>query len=297
MASDGRIVRAPERGAIAFEARISFPANAFDAARMYLALMAYPEEGAGRPGERGCRLTEALWEYYVWNWRRARGLREVRETMGDSSFNAPRQRSFEGAIDRGRRRIMRRFAAFDIVGNQMVNAMLNANRAASRLAEAGRADDAFLRAPNGGYSPLRPEIWANAMPSARRVIRSNLPRWSERFDLKETVVTADPEQKVRDLVARGFMQSRPVVHMAHGINQVLADHEDEFYAIGQADWLLVLLWNCETWVWEAIDHAERWRTITGWERMPMLAPHLMVELDSPKACEKLPSAKIKPDPP
>src|SRR3546814_10226311 len=47
-----------ERGAIAFEPKVEFPDNAFEAARMYLALMAYPELGEGQPGERGCRLTE-----------------------------------------------------------------------------------------------------------------------------------------------------------------------------------------------------------------------------------------------
>jgi hypothetical protein len=285
-------MKVAERGAIEFEPKVAFPDNAFDAARMYLALMAYPGFGEGLPGSRGCRLTEALWEYYMWNWRQVRGLREVRKTLGQPHFNTPRQRQFEGTIDRGRRRIMRRIGAYTIVGNQMVNAMLNANQIAYNMKKAG--EDPFVRRPNG-FAELRPDIWERATPSAREVIRSNLPRWSERFDLKESVTTADTAQKERDLVARGFMQSRPVVHMAHGLNEVLTNREKDFYAIGQADWVLVMLWNCELWVWDAIELAETWRILSGWTRMPMLGPELMVELVSPKACEKLPTAPASPD--
>lgn len=128
-----------ERGAIEFEPKVEFPDSAFDAARMYLALMAYPAKGEGLPGERGCRLTEAFWEYYMWNWRRVRGLREVRGALGQPHFNTPRQRQFEGAIDRGRRRIMRRIGAYTIVGNQMVNGMLNANQIAFRMKPTNRS--------------------------------------------------------------------------------------------------------------------------------------------------------------
>ncbi|PQM25899.1 hypothetical protein CVO77_12350 [Sphingopyxis lindanitolerans] len=282
-----------ERGAIAFEPKVEFPDNAFEAARMYLALMAYPELGEGQPGERGCRLTEAFWEYYMWNWRRVRGLREVRAALAAPRFNTPRQRRFEGAVERGRRRIMRRFAAFDIVGSQMVSAMFNANDIAYRMKSAG--EDPFERSHTGGHATLRTDIWQRAMPSARRIIRNNLPGWSESFDLKESVVPADPIQKERDLVARGFVQSRPVIHMVHGINQILEDHEKDLYALGDADWLLVLLWNCEIWIWEAIEHAERWRILSGWTRMPMIAPDLMVELVSPKMCAKLPTATPESD--
>lgn len=277
-----------DRGAIDFEVKVQFPANAFDAARMYLALMAYPEEGEGTRGQRGGRLTEALGEYYIWGWRQARGLREVRSKLAAPCFNTPRPRHFKGAVDRGRRRVMRRFAAYGIVGNQMINAMLQSNEIARLMKERGR--DPFVRNSKGGYSLLRSDIWDEAMPSVRHVIRSDLPRWSERFDLKETVVSADPRQKERDLVARGFMQSRPVVHMAHGINEALANHEKDFSALGEADWMLVLLWNCEIWVWEAIEQAERWRMLCHWNRLPMLAPELMIELVSPKMCGKLPSA-------
>src|SRR3546814_1900820 len=70
-----------------------------------------------------CSSDLAFWEYYMWNWRRVRGLREVRAALAAPRFNTPRQRRFEGAVERGRRRIMRRFAAFDIVGSQMESAM------------------------------------------------------------------------------------------------------------------------------------------------------------------------------
>src|SRR3546814_3403326 len=172
-----------------------------------------------------CSSDLAFWEYYMWNWRRVRGLREVRAALAAPRFNTPRQRRFEGAVERGRRRIMRRFAAFDIVGSQMVSAMFNANDIAYRMKSAG--EDPFERSHTGGHATLRTDIWQRAMPSARRIIRNNLPGWSESFDLKESVVPADPIQKERDLVARGFVQSRPVIHMVHGINQILEDHEKD----------------------------------------------------------------------
>src|SRR3546814_14580266 len=96
-----------ESGANAFEAKVEFPDNGFEGVQMYLALMAYPELGEGQPGERGCRLTEAFWEYYMWNWRRVRGLREVRAALAAPRFNTPRQRRFEGAVERGDRKSTR----------------------------------------------------------------------------------------------------------------------------------------------------------------------------------------------
>lgn len=277
------------RGEIEFETFVQFPETAFEAARLYLGLMAYPELGEGRPAARGSRFTTALWQYYMWQWRRARGLREVRDVLQDSRFKCPTLREFKGVVDRGRRRIMRRFAAFDIVGNQLINGILNSGAVARRMAEAGT--DPYHRYPGAKFVPFRPEVMAEAMPSAREIIRSNPARWSERIDLKNPIETADPVQKERDLVARGFMQSRPVIHLAHGLNQMLADHEAEFYALGDADWVLVLLWNCELWVWEAITLAESWRQASAWDRMAMLSPELMVELALPKKCKKLPSHK------
>src|SRR3546814_16783854 len=115
-----------ERGAIAFEPKVEFPDNAFEAARMYLALMAYPELGEGQPGERGCRLTEAFWEYYMWNWRRVSGLREVSAALAAPRFKTPRQRRLERAGARGRRRIMRRFERIDTLGRQREDGVCNA---------------------------------------------------------------------------------------------------------------------------------------------------------------------------
>src|SRR3546814_3354623 len=92
----------------------------------------------------------------MWNWRRVRRLREVRAALAAPRVNTPRQRRFEGAVERGRRRIMRRFAAFDIVGSQMVSAMFNANDIAYRMKSAG--EDPFERSHTGGHATLRTDI-------------------------------------------------------------------------------------------------------------------------------------------
>lgn len=232
-----------ERGEIDFEPLVEFPSNPFDAARIYLGLMAYPESGAGQPGGQGHGFAEALWKYNVWSWRRAKGLRAVRQGLRSPDFQAPRLREFRGLIERGRRRLRRRFAAFDIVGNQMINAIVNSGIEAHRIAAAGKPSDAFVNPEGGGYAPIRQEIWDRVMMTPREVIRRNLPRWSERFDLKESVSVADMVQKERDLISRGFIQSRPVIHMAHGLNEILGREGDALPNLEKADFMLVFLWH------------------------------------------------------
>ena len=189
-----------ERLAIDFERTVEIPANPFDAARVYLAVLAYPERGAGLSGGLGVPFAEALWQYVVWDRRRAKGLRDVRCLLADPTFMPPRRRDFEGALNRGRNRLQRRIAAFDIVGNRMINGFLNAGLEARRLAAADRADEAFERAPGSTYAPIKQEVWDRNTPTARRIVHRDLDRWSERFGLNETGRPADAVQKGKDLI-------------------------------------------------------------------------------------------------
>lgn len=66
--------------------------------------------------------------------------------------------------------------------------------------------------------------------------------------------------------------------MAHGLNQILADKTISLTGLERADWLLVLIWNADAWVWKAIDHAVSWRKFTSWDRFTQLSPGLMIEL-------------------
>lgn len=114
--AEGRDDGREPRG-IDFEPQVLFPANAFDAARVFLAVLAYPERGAGQIGGLGILFTEAMWKYYVWTGRKAKGLRHVRERFCDTGFRPPVRREFEGTLERGIRRIGRRTAAYGLVGN------------------------------------------------------------------------------------------------------------------------------------------------------------------------------------
>lgn len=280
-------------GSFDFEPVIEIPENPFDAARVYLSVMAYPERGAGQPDGLGVPFGEALWEYVVWDGRRAKGLRWIRDKFDDPQLQPPRKRDFEGALNRGLLRLERRVAAFDIVANQMVNGLINAGVKAHRLAAAGRQEEAYLIQPGAKFAPIRPELWEAATPSARRIVLRNFDRWSDRFALNKTGRPADPGQKAKDIVRRGFLQSRPVLHMAHGLNRICGEVGTTLEGWDDYDWLLVLLWNPEAWIWQAIEHAMTWRLLSRLRQMPQLAPEQMIELVLPKGREITPPAWIE----
>jgi|SRR5690242_8878408 len=273
----------PASHGIDFEPAIPFPDNPFNAARVFLGALAYPERGAGQPGGLGAVFGEALWNYLVWNGRKAKGLRYVREKFGDPGFRPPAKRDFEGALDRGWRRLRRRSAAYSLVGTQMVNGLFAVRREAAELAAQGRQDEAFEARPGAKFSPVRPELWERNTPSARRIVGSDVSRWAKSFGLNVTGAPADRDQKVKDLVRRAYLQSRPVLHMAHAINHVVTEIGPTLDGWGDWDWLLVLLWNPEAWVWDAIDNAETWRCLSKFHFTPDLSPDQMISLISPKS--------------
>lgn len=273
-----------ESGAIDFEPEIVFPANPFDAARTYLGVMAYPERGAGQPGGLGVAFGEALWSYAVWYDRKARGLRHVREKIGDPGFTTPKKREFEGALNRGMRRVDRRIAALELVGTQFLNGFFAARGDAARLVAEGRPEAAFV-ATGKGFGPIRPEIWSRATPSPRKVVRSQLGLWADRFSLNETGAPADPTQKEKDIIRRGFLQSRPVLHMAHGLNEIYSERGPKLAGWDKHDPLLVLLWTADLWVWDAIDTAEQWRFFSRFQHAPGIDSTQMIVVTRPEKCE------------
>lgn len=270
---------------MAFEAVVEFPENPFNAARIYLALMAYPERGAGQPGGQGARFAEAMWEYLVWDGRRHKGLKQTRERLGARADRIPRKRDFEGALNRGLRRIERRVAAFDIIGNQMISGFLNGIFRANSMVRDGRADEAFTR-PLGsdGVNPIRRGIIAAATPSPRQVVRTNVDRWSQRFALNSTGRSADQDRKEKDLVRRGYRQSIPVMHLTHGFEMIVSDIAPRLDGWDDYDWLLVLLWHSEQWVWDALQRASRFRMLATFPDTGLPPPEAMIELILPQKC-------------
>ncbi|MFA6123979.1 MAG: hypothetical protein WCS75_04185 [Sphingomonas sp.] len=270
---------------IEFEPLVEFPEDPFDAARIYLSVMAYPELGAGQPGGLGVPFIAALWQYAVWDIRKARGLAALREKFRDQTFESPRKRDFEGALNRGIARLERRSAAYTIIGNQLVNGMLNGILRAQELVRDGRDIEAFVR-PLGDDrpNPIRSQIIADETPSPRKIVQRDLPAWSKRLGLNTTGASADPSRKAKDLIRRGFIESRPVLHLAHGLNMILADDQDKLHGWGEQHWLLILLWNCDAWVWKALDLAIAWREVSRFSDYGLPSTEQMIELVKPKKC-------------
>src|SRR5690606_13027913 len=112
--------RAEEPVRLSFEPEIVFPDQPFEAAFVYFGAMAYPEQGAGTEGRPGSEFANALAKFSIWSCCKARGLRYLREQYGDPSAVAPQKREFQGAFERGMRRVERRIAAYDLIGTQIL---------------------------------------------------------------------------------------------------------------------------------------------------------------------------------
>jgi hypothetical protein len=244
-----------------FEPAVTLPDNPYAAACMYFGVLAYPEAGAGLPGGRGSGFSLALQKYQLWATKRAKGQSFLRETLRDPHFKAPRHRDFEGALQRGRRRVYRRMAAFDIFGTQLINGFFEVRALASEALREGRGDEAFHVTADANFGPVRSELWRQATPSPQQLLRRNPDRWAEKFALNATGKAADAKQKAKDLNRRGFETSVPVLHMAHGLNEGVAKAGPSINGWGQRDPMLALLLNAELWLWHAVDAAQRWRAV------------------------------------
>lgn len=262
-----------------FEPAVVFPDDPYAAACMYFGLMAYPEPGAGLPGGRGSEFAHALQKYQLWATKRAKGQSFLRETLRDPHFRAPRRREFEGALERGRRRIFRRMAAFDVVGTQLINGFFRVQALASKALRDGQPEKAFHMVADANFGPVRSELWQQAVPSSQQLLRSNPHRWAEKFALNATGNPADPRQKAKDLNRRAFETSIPVLHMAHGLNEAVVKVAGSINGWGQRDPILALILNAELWLWDAVDAAERWRAISNLKPgIDYLASDRMIEL-------------------
>lgn len=244
-----------------FEPEVEFPSNPFDAARVFLGILAYPERGAGKPDRPGAVFAEAMWSRVIWSFRKARGLRAIRNELSDLSFKPPELREFEAIYFRGRRRLRRRSAAYSLYGTQLLNGFFAVREAASNLSAEGRMSEAFAGESDAAFRPIRPELWGRCMPSPSRVISSNLDGWAKRLSLNKTGRAADARQKVKDLAKRAYVQSRPVLHLAHAFDWACDEIGPTLpgWDESEGDFLLTMLVNAEKWIFPAIDEAVRWR--------------------------------------
>jgi hypothetical protein len=263
---------------LAFEPEVALPARPYEAAIIYLALLAYPEPDAGQESQPGSRFANALASAAIWRCTKARGLRYIREQRNEPAYVAPKKREFEGAFDRGMRRIYRRGAAYDLVGTRLMRGFFAATALGQKAIKEGRIEEAYHLHPNSSYSPLREEVWDKAMPSIRKVIGSSGDHWSQRLSLNTTGAPADRSQKAKDDYERGFRSSVPVLHMMHGLNQAMHVHGKSIPRWGEREPVMAMMMNAEIWIHDAVEWAEQWRQLAHHGPGMSLGPDDMVAL-------------------
>lgn len=262
----------------AFEPEIIFPSDSYEAAFVFFGVMAYPELGTGGEGGAGSHYATALSQFCFWATSKAKGLSYIRSERKNPRFVAPQKRQFQGIIDRGRRRIDRRIAAFELFATQLVRGFFRSCAIGQQALREGRTEEAFHMHPNGGPSPLRLEIMKRGLPSVGQVLASDLEGWSDRFGLNLTGPAADPIQKVKDLKSRAFEPSIPVLHMVHAYNECARKVGPTIGGWEERDHMYAMLLNAELWIWDALEIAERWRNFWHFPNEMSFSPDMMIEL-------------------
>lgn len=262
----------------AFEPEIKFPSNPFDAARIFLSAMAYPELGAGQPGGRGAKFAEALWWLTIRNYRKTHNLNDLRREMGNPKLILPNMVKFEASYKSGRRKLHRRAASYSLIGTQMVNGFFAVRAAATELTAQGKMHEAYHIIPEAKFYPVRSELWEQNTASPNKIIKNNVHYWERKLSLNNTAPTSDAEQKAKDLVKRAYLESRPVLHMAHAFNQACCDVGPNLAGWRKADFLMIMLINANEWIFQAIEDATRWRDRSQLHFTPQLKPQHMISL-------------------
>jgi len=271
-----------------FEPEIIFPEQAYDAARVYLGVMAYPEQGAGEIGASGQTFATALGQYQLWAAQKVKGLPFVRAARNDPNYVGPRRREFEGILDRGLRRIDRRVAAYDLYGSQLLSGFFGVHRLGAQAIRDGLPEEAFHVTSEGAPAPARTELWEQGTPSAHKMINSFGDHWLERFALNRTGRSADAKQRTKDVYRRGLAPSIPVLHMAHALAEAAREVGPKLSGWDERDPWIALMMNAELWIWEALETAETWRVIPHIPCGLSLTPDKMIKLVWPPPEQRVP---------
>lgn len=266
-----------------FEPEVEIPEHPFQAAIVYLGVMAYPARGAGELGAAGSEFAGSLSAYMRWAARKHKGLAQLRHEFGNSNFQPPQWAQFRGKLNRGLKRIKRRAVCYSLHGTRMVNAFFAVRAMGARAIAEGRAEDVYEMAPDGRIGVARPEIWEQAFRSARRTIAQNIDGWAERLGLNLTGSAADPEQKAKDLERRAIAESLPVLHMTFAFDQACQKVGPTIGGWGKRDPALALLMNAEKWIDAAVEEAECWRLASRVPMIPDVTPDTMIKLTREKS--------------
>lgn len=272
---------------LSFEPEIVFPDQPFEAAFIYFGAMAYPAQGDGREGRPGSEFANALAKFSIWSCSKARGLRYLREQYGDRAAVAPRKREFQGAFERGMRRVERRIAAYDLIGTQILRGFFGVMRLGTDAVQAGKPEEAYHMHPNGGPSPARAELWKKGTPSIRQIIAGAPTHWARKLSLNQTGAPANMTQKVKDDYARAFLPSVPVLHLAHAFCEAARRVGPSISGWEERNPLTAMLLNASLWIDDAIEQAETWRKVSHhFPGLPLLIPDTMIRLSRAELARK-----------
>lgn len=270
-----------------FEPEIELSDRPYDAAIVFLAVMAYPEQGAGQVGAAGSEFAGSLISYLQWQARHHKGLAQFRREMNDSNCRSPHWAEFRGKMNRGLRRLRRRMACYALHGTRLLDGFFEVGAICAEAERQGRTKEVYHMAPNGKFGITKPEIWAQAIRSARATVSRDVGGWSARFGLNQTGSSASDQQKAKDLIRRAVRQSAPVLHMAHAFEEACRETGPTIGGWGERDPALALLMNSEKWIDQAIVTAEKWRLLSPNQLIADLNPDTMIHLTR-KSLEKMP---------
>lgn len=196
-----------------FEPEVEIPHHPYQAAIVFLAVMAYPERGAGQPGAAGSQFAGSLVDYMRWAARKEKGLLQLRREFGNPLFQPPQWAQFRGKMNRGLKRIERRAVCYSLLGTRMINAFFELGAIGAKATAEGKREEVYHITPGGRIGVVRPEVWERAFHSARQTVSRDIDSWAERLGLNYTGSAADPQQKAKDLERRAISQSLPVLHI------------------------------------------------------------------------------------
>lgn len=219
---------------------VELPADPYLAAAMFLAVLAYPEPGAGVAGEVGERYAWAL------NIARIRELKSLYPEKVNPTLELPTKKEISGRLSRGARRIMRRLAARDLWAELAVSGaiLVIGQPMADAPARIRRDRDSFRKAV------LRdPEGWALrlSLKSVDSQIQSGAG--------KETI-----EAEIRNM-RKQYKDSMPVIYLVNSLYSVIGAHvpaykkpkEKENTLHKMIDILTYLMLYAPNWIDKAVD--------------------------------------------
>lgn len=227
-----------------------------DKARLFFAVLAYPELNAGAvAGSAGRRFAEALLEYFLWALRQQYGLAALRER----GLKTAPQEDWARTLRRGGARIRRRLQVQRFWAKRGV----------------------WVSEHSGMSTPLLERLKGQRL-SVRKALLRDPDHWHRAFRLDRHRNTRDEEsdELISDLRA-AINESKPVLHMAWQLKersflQAAADTRP-IPAVEKLSWRQAFLRSPE-WIEEAIGAAELWRRHQNPLRPNDLASEELIEL-------------------